>query len=112
MEIRVPTIREPEVDYTDLLNQSRYTRGRVRAHIDRDIGKRQAAMSRLRVDSSPRNLCSHLAEAEGRRARGRSFPTQASTRCVGSFYGGAATICFLCLRPGYAYKTFTSISAS
>lgn len=46
VEVRVPTIREPDVDYTDLLNRSRYTRGRVRAHIDRDIAKRQAAMSR------------------------------------------------------------------
>jgi hypothetical protein len=46
VEVRVPTVREPEVDYTDLLNRSRYTRGRVRAHIDRDIAKRQAAVSR------------------------------------------------------------------
>jgi hypothetical protein len=42
IEVRVPTIHEPEVDYTDLLNRTRYTRGRVRAHIDRDIAKRQA----------------------------------------------------------------------
>ena len=46
MEVRVPTVREPEVDYTDLLNRTRYTRGRVRAHIDRDIAKRQEVLSR------------------------------------------------------------------
>lgn len=46
VEVRVPTIREPDVDYTDLVNRSRYTRGRVRAHVDRDIAKRQASMSR------------------------------------------------------------------
>jgi hypothetical protein len=40
-ELEVPTVREAKVDYTDLLNRSRYTRGRVRAHIDRDIAKRQ-----------------------------------------------------------------------
>ena len=41
VEVRVPTMRAPEVDYTDLLNRSRYARGRVRAHIERDIAKRQ-----------------------------------------------------------------------
>jgi hypothetical protein len=46
VEVRVPTVREPEVDYTDLLNRTRYTRGRVRAHIDRDIAKRQEVLSR------------------------------------------------------------------
>lgn len=43
VEIAVPRISDPEVDYTDLLNRTRYTRGRVRAHIERDIAKRQAA---------------------------------------------------------------------
>ena len=43
-EIVVPTVRDPKVDYTDLLNRARYSRGRVRAHIERDIAKRQAAL--------------------------------------------------------------------
>jgi hypothetical protein len=30
----------------DLLNRSRLTRGRVRAHIERDIAERQASISR------------------------------------------------------------------
>jgi hypothetical protein len=41
-EIAVPTVREPQVDYTDLLNRSRLTRGRARVVIERDIAKRQA----------------------------------------------------------------------
>lgn len=40
-EIAVPTVRSERVDFIDLLNRTRYTRGRVRAHIDRDIAKRQ-----------------------------------------------------------------------
>jgi hypothetical protein len=40
-EVQVPTIREPNVDYTDLLNRSRFERGRVRTQIERDIAKRQ-----------------------------------------------------------------------
>ncbi len=40
LEARVPTVEDPAVDYTDLLNRCRYTRGRVRAHIERDIAKR------------------------------------------------------------------------
>ena len=40
-EIRVPTLDDPPVDYTDLVNRVRYTRGKVRAHIERDIAKRQ-----------------------------------------------------------------------
>jgi hypothetical protein len=40
IEIAVPTVHEPKVDYTDLFNRARYTRGRVRAHIERDIAKR------------------------------------------------------------------------
>jgi type IV secretory pathway VirB4 component len=42
-EIRIPTIQDPKVDYTDLLNRSRYQWGRVRTQIERDIRKRQAA---------------------------------------------------------------------
>jgi hypothetical protein len=45
-EIEVPTVREAKVDYTDLLNRSRLTRGRVRAHIERDIAERQASINR------------------------------------------------------------------
>jgi hypothetical protein len=44
-ELEVPTVREAKVDYTDLLNRSRYARGRVRAHIERDIAKRQAGIA-------------------------------------------------------------------
>jgi energy-coupling factor transporter ATP-binding protein EcfA2 len=40
-EIRVPTLEDPPVDYTDLLNRVRYTRGRVRAHVERDIALRR-----------------------------------------------------------------------
>lgn len=45
-EIAVPTIREPQVDYTDLLNRSRLTRGRARLVIERAIAKRQAQFQR------------------------------------------------------------------
>jgi dephospho-CoA kinase len=45
IELEVPTVREAKVDYTDLLNRSRYTRGRVRAHIERDIAERQAGVA-------------------------------------------------------------------
>jgi hypothetical protein len=45
-EVRVPTVRDVAVDYTNLLNRSRYTKGRVRAHIERDIARRQAIVSR------------------------------------------------------------------
>jgi energy-coupling factor transporter ATP-binding protein EcfA2 len=40
-EVCVPTVHEPTVDYTDLLNRSRFHWGRVRTHIERDIQKRQ-----------------------------------------------------------------------
>jgi hypothetical protein len=46
VEVRVPNVEEPRVDYTDLLNRSRYSRGRVRAHVERDIEKRQASLQR------------------------------------------------------------------
>jgi len=41
-EIAVPTVREPEVDATDLWNRSRLTRGRARPMIERAIAKRYA----------------------------------------------------------------------
>src|SRR5262249_31490031 len=44
MEVRVPTVHEPQVDWTDLLNRVRYMRGRVRAHIERDIAERRARL--------------------------------------------------------------------
>jgi len=43
-EIAVPTVHEPNVDYTDLLNRSRLTKGRARVVIERAIAKRQAAV--------------------------------------------------------------------
>jgi hypothetical protein len=46
VEVRVPTVVEPKVDYTDLLNRTRYARGRVRAHVERDIAERQARFTR------------------------------------------------------------------
>ena len=46
VEVQVPVIRPPDVQYTDLLNRTRFARGRVRAHIERDIAKRQEAFQR------------------------------------------------------------------
>ena len=40
-EVRVPTLDEPKVDYTNLWTRVRYTHGRVRAHIERDIAERR-----------------------------------------------------------------------
>jgi hypothetical protein len=45
-EVEIPTVREAKVDYTDLLNRSRFTRGRVRSQIERDIAERQAGITR------------------------------------------------------------------
>jgi len=45
-EVAVPTVREPQVDFTDLLNRSRLTRGRARVVIERAIAKRQALVER------------------------------------------------------------------
>jgi hypothetical protein len=42
-EMCVPSVREPAVDPTDLVNRTRYARGKVRQHIERDIAARQAA---------------------------------------------------------------------
>jgi len=50
VEVQVPHVRYTDVDYTDLLNRSRYVRGRVRAHIDRDIGKRHELLQRKTDD--------------------------------------------------------------
>jgi len=50
-EVRVPDVRTPQVDYTDLLNRTRYTRGRVRAHIERDIAKRQEEFLRSKHEA-------------------------------------------------------------
>lgn len=46
VEVRVPTLDDPRVDYTDLLSRIRYTRGKVRAHIERDIAERQKRLQR------------------------------------------------------------------
>jgi hypothetical protein len=45
-EIRVPTVQDSNVDYTDLVNRSRSQRVRIRKHIEQDIAKRQAVASR------------------------------------------------------------------
>lgn len=50
-ELRVPDVETPRVDYTDLLNRVRYTRGRVRAHIERDIAKRVPALVAVREEA-------------------------------------------------------------
>jgi energy-coupling factor transporter ATP-binding protein EcfA2 len=50
VEVQVPAVRAPNADYTDLLNRSRYARGRVRAHIERDIAKRQELAHRKTDD--------------------------------------------------------------
>ena len=44
-EILVPSVHEPKVDPTDLVNRARYTRGKVRAHVERDIAARQAKLT-------------------------------------------------------------------
>jgi energy-coupling factor transporter ATP-binding protein EcfA2 len=46
VEVAVPTVREPDVDSTDLLNRSRLTKGRARVVIERAIAKRQATLER------------------------------------------------------------------
>jgi hypothetical protein len=46
IEVRIPTIQDPKVDYTDLLTRSRYQWGRVRSQIEKDIAKRQAVADR------------------------------------------------------------------
>ena len=50
IEVQVPAVQAPNVEYTDLLNRSRYARGRVRAHIERDIAKRHELAHRKTDD--------------------------------------------------------------
>jgi hypothetical protein len=50
MEVLVPSVQAAKIDYTDLLNRSRYVRGRVRAHIERDIAKRHELAHRKTDD--------------------------------------------------------------
>lgn len=50
VEVQVPAVRTPNADTTDLLNRSRYAHGRVRAHIERDIAKRQELAHRKTDD--------------------------------------------------------------
>ena len=50
IEVQVPLVRTPQVDYNSLLNRSRYKHGRLRANIERDIAKRQEAFSRTTDD--------------------------------------------------------------
>jgi hypothetical protein len=45
-EVGIPTVRNLENDYTDLLNRSRYLWGRVRTHIEHEIEKRQTVVRR------------------------------------------------------------------
>jgi hypothetical protein len=45
-ELAVPTVREPQVDYTDLVNRSRGQYGRARVVIERAIATRQAEFRR------------------------------------------------------------------
>jgi energy-coupling factor transporter ATP-binding protein EcfA2 len=45
-EIRVPRVHELSVDPTDLVNRVRYKKGRVRAHVERDIAERQATFTK------------------------------------------------------------------
>jgi hypothetical protein len=49
-EVLVPSVQAAKVDYTDLLNRSRYVRGRVRAYIERDIAKRHELTNRKTDD--------------------------------------------------------------
>ena len=49
MEVCVPTVREPKVDYTDLLNRSRYARGR-RARPHRTRHRKTAGSSAAQTD--------------------------------------------------------------
>jgi hypothetical protein len=51
-ELRVPTVREPQTDFNDLLNRSRFRWGRTRPHIERDIQKRQSVVRRNETEES------------------------------------------------------------
>jgi len=50
IEVQVPAVSAPNIDYTDLLNRSRYARGRVRTHVEREIAKRQELAHRKTDD--------------------------------------------------------------
>jgi hypothetical protein len=50
-EVCIPTIRNLENDYTDLLNRSRYLWGRVRTHIEHEIEKRQTVVRRSTAEA-------------------------------------------------------------
>lgn len=50
IEVQVPRVRVPQVHFTDLLNRSRYRYGRIRAHIESDIAKRQEAFQHSNDD--------------------------------------------------------------
>jgi hypothetical protein len=45
MEIEVPTVREPKVDYTSLLHRARGERSRARVAIEKEITQRQSIVS-------------------------------------------------------------------
>jgi hypothetical protein len=45
-EVRIPTVEAANVDYTDLVNRSRFKWGRTRKQIEQDIAKRQTVVSR------------------------------------------------------------------
>lgn len=45
-EICVPTVRDPEINFTELANRSRFRWGRLRTDIERDIAKRQSVIHR------------------------------------------------------------------
>lgn len=46
-EVCIPMVQKPDADYTDLSNRSRFLWGRVRTHIEHEIEKRQAVVSRV-----------------------------------------------------------------
>lgn len=46
MEIAVPTVKSPRVDYSELVTRARFSRGRARVQIEREITKRQATYLR------------------------------------------------------------------
>lgn len=48
IEIEVPTVHAPDLDFSDLVNRVRNIRSRVRQRIERDIVARQAALSTKR----------------------------------------------------------------
>jgi hypothetical protein len=53
MEIKVPTVSEPAVDTTDLLNRTRGVWGRPRVKVERDIQQRQSGFRERSADEVP-----------------------------------------------------------